>query len=402
MTESSAVVAHAPVSSRFVAAPDGLLAALFLSFLATAGFFYVNIMPAIVSGLIDSLHFSARDAGRVGSANVYGAACGALLAVWLAQRFPWRSLAIVALIGLVSMDLLSLLLVDPAPLAAARLVHGMIGGVLVGTAFLVISRTRVPERTFGMLVFVQFSLGGLGLVLLPRLVSVVGSRLLFLVLVAFSLVTLVMLPFLAPYPGPPADIATPERTGPPDKRSPDMLVVALLAVFLFQAGNMSLSAYIIELARAYGLTLNGISATLGAANWIGLLGCVLVVLVGVRFGRLRPLAPAFLVTVAGTAVFHWSGQLVWFVSACIVTTMTWAFCGPYLFGICAAFDRTGRSATLASFFSKMGLATGPFVASQLVGGDDWGLIINLATVALAASAVLALLAAGALDRSQRS
>ncbi len=399
MTESSAAIAGPRAGKRFVAPPDSLLAAVLLSFLATAGFFYVNIMPAIVSGLIDSLHFSARDAGQVGSANVYGAALGALLAVWLAQRLPWRVLAVIALAGLISMDLLSVLLADPATLTAARLVHGMIGGVLVGTAFLVISRTRVPERTFGVLVFVQFSLGGVGLVLLPQLVIVVGARLLFLVLVAFSLVTLAMLPFLDSYP-PAGDRVNQRRSSPAGSGSRAMLIMALFAVFLFQAGNMALSAYVIELARAYGLTMTGITATLGAANWIGLLGCILVVLVGVRFGRVRPLIPGFLVTLAGTAAYHLSGQIAWFVAACIITTITWSFCGPYLFGICAAFDHSGRSATLASFCSKMGLATGPFVASRLVGRQDWGLIIDLATVALAGSAILGLLAARTLDRAR--
>ena len=34
-----------------VAAPDGLIAAVLLSFMATAGLFYVNILPALVDGL---------------------------------------------------------------------------------------------------------------------------------------------------------------------------------------------------------------------------------------------------------------------------------------------------------------------------------------------------------------
>ena len=69
-------------------AADGLLAAAMLSFLATSGFFYVNIMPAMVEGLRTGLHFSERQAGLAGSANVYGAAFGALLATFLVTRWP--------------------------------------------------------------------------------------------------------------------------------------------------------------------------------------------------------------------------------------------------------------------------------------------------------------------------
>ena len=210
--------AQAITPGRTGIAPDGLAAATLLALLATAGFFYVNIMPAIVSGLVDGLHFSARDAGRVGSANVYGAALGALSAVWLAQHAPWRRIAVVALLGLMSLDVLSLFVVTPAALTAVRFAHGLVGGTLVGTAFLVISRTRVPERTFGVLVFVQYGLGGLALLVLPYLVAVTGSRILFLVLGGFSLVTLLLLPLLPAYPRPAAANAQ-TSAPPPDRKS---------------------------------------------------------------------------------------------------------------------------------------------------------------------------------------
>jgi len=50
---------------RYQLAPDSNLARIFLAFLATAGLFYVNIMPALVSGLIDGLGFSNQQAGYV-------------------------------------------------------------------------------------------------------------------------------------------------------------------------------------------------------------------------------------------------------------------------------------------------------------------------------------------------
>ena len=71
-------------SRRFpVAAPNGTLASVLLAFLATAGLFYVNIMPALIDGLVEALGFSNRQAGFVGAANVYGAALGAFSAVFI-------------------------------------------------------------------------------------------------------------------------------------------------------------------------------------------------------------------------------------------------------------------------------------------------------------------------------
>lgn len=207
------------------AAPDGLMAALLLSFLATAGIFYINIMPALVSGLVDGLRFSARDAGLVGSANVYGAAVGALVITFFVGHIAWRPTAVAMLCALIAIDLVSLAIASPWALIAARAVHGCVGGMLVGLAYSVFTRTRSPDRVFGVLLLLQFSVGSLGVYTLPRLVPLYGTSVLFVTLAGFSLVTLCMLPFLAPYPiraasGVGRPPATPRPSAIPRQRPP--------------------------------------------------------------------------------------------------------------------------------------------------------------------------------------
>ncbi len=379
------------------AAPDGLPAAVLLSFLATAGLFYVNIMAALVSGLIEGLHFSQRDAGFVASANVYGAALGALVSIFFVKRVAWRPVAVVLLATLVAVDLLSVLIHRSAPLIAARFLHGTVGGLLVGIGFSIIARTRVPDRVFGMLLVVQYGLGGLGVMLLPRLVPLFGTPVLFLALALFSVVTLLMVPFLADYPRAlPQDAAAKDGAGiawlP--------LGLALAATFLFQAGNMALGAYIIELGRHFGLAMGFISPTLGIAAWIGAVGSLLVVLFGTRYGRFVPLAVALVLTVLGNAVFYWSGSAAVYAAANVGTSITWAFVIPYLLGMCAAFDRTGQTAAMAGFCSKMGLATGPLVGGLILGAGNYMLLITISVIVLAAGAAAALYPAAMLDRTQ--
>ncbi len=161
-------------------------AAVLLAFLATAGFFYVNIMAALVAGLVKGLGFSEGDAGRVGSMNIYGAALGALIAVAIVARVRWRPFAACALVALIAIDAASIFVTEPAPLMAMRFLHGTVGGMLVGVAYSVFARTRTPDRVFGMLLVVQYGLGGLGIMVLPRLVPLYGHGVLFGALIAFS------------------------------------------------------------------------------------------------------------------------------------------------------------------------------------------------------------------------
>lgn len=379
------------------AAPDGIVACVLLAFMATAGLFYVNIMPALVAGLIDGLGFSNREAGFVGSANVYGAACGALIAVFLVRRLPWRRTQVVLLVLLLSLDLISTLVTNAGPLIALRFLHGVVGGTSVGIGLAVMARTTIPDRAFGMLLTVQYGAGGLGIMFLPALAKNHGPEVLFLALAAFTLVTLAMLPFLAEYPPrslPSAAAAARNRAN----RSP--LIRTLAAVFLFQAANMGLSAFIIPLGRHYGLADAFISGTVGVANWIGALGSIAVIWMAGRFGRTAPVAVVLLLSIAGTAAFLLSGNGGVFIAANVATAIAWSFLIPYFFGMCAEFDTAGQTATLAGFFSKMGLATGPAVAALLLGKDNYALLTGVSVLGLAVCAAAVLGPARLLDAGQ--
>lgn len=379
------------------AAPDGLIAATLLAFLATAGLFYVNIMAAIVDGLVSGLGLSEAQAGQIGSINIYGAAAGALVSVFLIRRVPWKILAITCLTILIAIDISSTAIQTFELLLPVRAAHGFAGGILTGTAFAVIARTANPDRSFGMLLFVQFGLGGLGVMVLPPLAPIYGTQALFLALALFSAVTLLMLPFLSAYP--PQQTKT-EKPGAV-RWTPFLLTLA--AIFVFQAANMGLLAYIIRLGLSYGLDRAYVSTTLGLATWIALLGPLLVMVFGLKFGRFRLLLGSMLLTLTGTAIFHFSGNLLAYLIANCGTGITWGFVMPYLFGMTAEFDKAGRAAAFGGFISKLGLASGPMIAGWVLAGTGgFTLLINLALIALAFSALIMLVPARILDRSRKT
>ena len=383
MTEN-AIRADAAGTVRTVSA-DGFAAAIMLAVVATAGFFYVSIMPALVSGLITGLKFTPQVAGRIAACNVYGAAAGAFCAVLLVRHVPWRRAALALLALLLMIDLASTQVQGAGLLTGLRLVHGVCGGLLVGIAYGAMSRTASPDRCFGILMVVQASLGGLGRMFLPRLVPDYGAGVLFLSMAAFSVAALLLLPFLPDIAG--AAVSEPAPGMKPKLSRGGVLAVALAGVFFFQVGQMSVAAYVIELGKSHGFALSFITATVGAANWIAMVGAVLVVLVGVRFGRLWPILGGTLVALAGNAAYHFATAPAVFIVANVSTEIAWFFVIPYLLGLCAQFDRGGRSAALAGLFSKLGLASGPLVASWFLSGSarEYGTTVNLALAALVVS-----------------
>ena len=378
------------------ASPDSMLARLLLAFLATAGLFYVNIMPALVDGLVEGLGFTNKEAGLVGSSNVYGAAVGALLIVFLISRINWRTAAWIFLSGLIIIDAASTFIDDAQLLTSLRFLHGLIGGMLVGTGFAVIARTHKPDRTFGMLLGVQYGLGGLGIMVIPPLVPDFGTPILFFTLIGFSVVTALMLPFIPDYPIDTKSADRSEHQAPAIKLQP--LSLTLLALFLFQAANMAVFAYIIVLGKSFGLDPAFIMPVLGAASWVGVLGALLVVIFSTRFGRIFPILVGMTVTLMATWLLHYSGSPLAFIIANCAVGITWAFIIAYLLGMSAEFDKAGRMAALGGFASKMGLASGPFVAALIVGDDNYALLVNVALVFMAISMIAAIIPARFLDR----
>lgn len=361
--------------------PNSMIARIFLAFVSTAGIFYVNILPALVDGLITALDFSNQQAGTVASANLYGAAVGALLIVFLIRKLDWQLMALLFLIGLISIDLASIYVTHPSTMTALRFTDGFIGGMLVGTGFSVIARTEGPDRTFGVLLFVQFGLGGLGVMMLPGLVDQFGTKALFLTLVAFSGVTLLMLPFLPEYKVDEAAVA--RRKVKHGKILLKPLALTLLGIFLFQAANNALYAYIIGLGEYFGQEGAMITTTLGVAAWLGLVGAGLVVIISDRFGYLKTLVVGLFFTIAGTWAFlHSDIGWVWITANCLIG-ITWAYTISYLLGLASRFDVTGQMAAVGGFASKMGLASGPAIAAVMLGDSNYVLITWAAVIGLA-------------------
>ncbi len=361
-----------------------------LALLATAGFFYVNLAAAIVDGLVGSLGYSSAQAGTVMSANIYGASVGGLIAVFVVRRWRWRPSLVALFAMMIALEAASMFVHTYPVLLPLRALDGLVGGLSVGIALSLLARTHFPDRAFGALLVFQFVFGGLGSWWLPGLVAAHGTWVLFACTTAMNVAALLAAMFVKVGD---ASRSGRKRSGVMAGRMAWLLTgFALLALFLFQAANMGLFAFIIPLGQHYALTLSFISHTVGWTTWIGTLGAACVIVFGTRMGRARPLLLAMIVTVIGIVGFFWSDYPAIFFAANASTAITWSFVVPYLFGIVSALDRTGRLATLAGFVSGLGLASGPLVAGWTVQPHDFAPLIGLA-LALFVIATIAMLAA---------
>ena len=361
---------------------ESTLAAVMYAILATAGLFYVNLGGAFLSAFVDGLGVGRDEAGLIVSANKYGAAAGALIATFLVKNIPWRKAAAVLLVLMMVVDIISSQITSADNLIAIRFLHGTIGGISVGIGLSVIARTINPDKIFGMLLVVQYSFGSVGIWTVPRLVESFGQMAVFGVLMLFSLMTLLILPFIP-------NVREAKSTNNPFKINFSfLLVLALGALFLFQASNMGLADYAFELGKDIGLVNTEISNLLTVANIISISGGLLVYVIGTKYGRTIPLFIGVTISAIFTFLLHYSENITIYFIANTVTGIAWAFVIPYILGLCASFDSHGQMAALAGFVSKAGLATGPLVGSMFILNYGFEMILNIATIALIGATLL--------------
>ena len=359
---------------------SSFIAAIFYSILATAGLFYVNLGGAFLSAFVDGLGVERDIAGFIVSANKYGAAFGALIATFIVKNVEWRKAVRLLFIGLIVFDLISTQITSPNILILVRFIHGTIGGLSVGIGLSIIARTYNPDKIFGMLLAVQYSFGSIGILAVPRLVDAYGQGALFATLICFTLMTLIILPFIP-------DIDSNNETSTTKSNFyqiplSGLLVLSLCCLFLFQAANMGVADYAFELGKDIGLDKNEISNLLTIANFISILGGVLVYIIGIKFGRTIPLCFGICTAAVFTYLLHYSDNVNNYFIANTMTGIAWGFTIPYLLGLCATFDKFGQMAALAGFISKLGLASGPLIGALFIMTQGFSFIINLATIAL--------------------
>ena len=365
---------------------SSVLAAIFYSIVATAGLFYVNLGGAFLSAFVDGLGVERDVAGFIVSANKYGAAFGALIATFIVKRVEWRKVIRLLFMALIAFDLISTQFSNPQTLIILRFIHGTIGGLSVGIGLSIIARTYNPDKIFGMLLVVQYSFGSLGIWLVPRLVDSFGYSAAFGTLISFTLMTLLILPFVPNVESPSKSDNT--TSGLFQIPMTMMLFFVLCALFLFQAANMGVADYAFELGKDIGLSNIEISNILTLANIISISGGLLVYIIGTRFGRTIPLIIGISVASIFTYLLHYSDNTNIYFIANTFTGIAWGFTIPYLLGLCATFDFHGQMAALAGFVSKMGLASGPLVGSLFIISNGFSYIINLATIALMIALIL--------------
>lgn len=369
------------------------------------GLMVASMLPSLVSAWVAHLGLTEKVAGEIATGNVLAATVGLGLSVFLVRR---ASLPVIARCGLalaVIGDLASIGASGALDLGIYRIVAGLGLGLIAGATTNWFGRHEQAERGFGMYVMLQFILTALLLVAIPLIEPVFGYASVYVALLSLALLTALLHQLLGLNGGSEplkdiagADVATEQAAG----HSTFMKLLSIFAFGLFNLAAIGLWSYMLRYGVLVGLSDEGASRALALSSLCGIPGTVLVVALGNRYGRFRPLMIALLLYALPIALFARSNVSAWvFVGGLALQNVAWAVISPYFQAVQAALDRTGRLAVWGLFAASAGAGIGPALLGTAIDGTSYILAFGVALGALVLSALLVVFPALATDWRDR-
>lgn len=360
-----------------------------LAFSAMAGLAYINFLPGVVNALAGDIGFSDAEAGQIVALNGYGALLGSIVAVFLVRKLYWQKAMLALLALLVLIELCTVWLDSYAALLAWRLFAGVCGGLSLGIAFAVLARLANPDRGFGALLFVQFSIGSLVMYLLPALENLLGAYAVFYLMAgiaALAVLFLLCLPALALSPASGSQlqaVASAKRSG-----SQQYALLLLLAVMLYQIAASAIWAYVGLIGQAAGMATASVNSAIALTGLLGPAGAMLPVLTGPRFGRLNLLLAGITLSVSAALLLNFAQHSLLYIAAMAMLFFAWPAVLAYLLAVIAEADSSSRLATMAAMVSSVGMATGPLLAAALLDNGNFSALLNACAMLFTLSYVL--------------
>jgi len=327
-----------------------------------------QMLPFMVSGLMVGLELSEQDAGLVTSVELFILAITAIAIAPILLRFSYRRVVLIA----VALALLAQgASIFSASLASLILLRGLAGvgeGALYALSLSVVaSRSNNPDKIYGYFQ-VAWALGSVALFTIGgQLTAAFAHRGIFALIAGVTLALAPLLLFI-----PDARAKNGDAAAADDVRASPMLgVMTLAATGLYLIASAALYAFVAPLGERAGLDTEAVGYALTVATLVGLVGAGAATALNVRWGRAIPISGFCVAFSLFALALIISRNPIVYVIALVASAAIYYFSLPYLFGLAAALDRSGRWAAAAGSAFLLGYAAGPLAGGAVIARSGY-------------------------------
>jgi predicted MFS family arabinose efflux permease len=369
--------------------------------LSCAGVFMVFGMPSFVFGLISILEFSQSQANLISSAEIAGMALSSLLSILWIGRFNWRKVALCALLAIVLGNLISTYITDFQLLVSIRFLTGLVGH---GTAFALgiaaIGSTSEPDKNFGFTIASQVVMGALTLFFAPKLIAAYGIAGMCFPAAILACIAMTLTSRLAQSGGVQAHGSDANQTtGLSFIGKYGLPIAGLLVMIAWQMGVGPFFNNLFPFGISINLDPSEIGTALFLSTGLSIIGPLSASALASKVKRVIPVCLALAVQLL--VVLSFQGEMTWagFAIRAILFQTAWNFTGPFLMGMIATMDNTGRFSALIPASQLGGIAIGQAIIASLVQGNNLALINYFCAIVIFLSALIFIFISGKINRN---
>lgn len=319
------------------------------------------LQPLLLGALVHEGHLTIAQLGLAATLEflTIGITIG-VAGTWLKPE-RLRAIGAVTILSFVLFNAATVL-ASPSVFLLLRALNGVSSGIILWMLFGMVARTRVPARVMGLYIASQ---AGVALVLASfcswYIIPTFGGGGGFLILSLVGSLLIFCVPFM------------PSRFGPlaveqVDRRWPGLRgFTALISVFAYATGIMSLWVYIDPLARRGGLDEGVIGYAISAGLAMQVLGGWGASWLGHRLAPHLAIGAGGCVNLLLLCFLFASSPAPIFIAAVALFGFLWAFILSFVTPFVMRADATGRAVMLIGTAELFGAAAGPAMVSLFVG-----------------------------------
>jgi predicted MFS family arabinose efflux permease len=379
------------IDSSAVSSVDRSATIAAAALVTSVGALFFNLMPLLVGALADERGYGEAQLGVFAAAGLAGVTLATATTPFWVRRVRWRRTIRVASGVAAAGYALAAVVATHAALVACMVGVGVAVAVAYAPALACIADTRDPDRSFGVTVFLQVTLGAVCAMAVSGIEAAWGVAGILRSLGAMTLSSLLLAHWI-----PDRGRAHEADTGASGtRRSSIGVLLGLLGILVFYLAVVGVWGFLELIGNAAGVADDHVVVAITLALLVGGLGALTAAVLSQRISQPVGIAIGSIALVLSFLALHVGEGYAAYLASTIGMNAAWNFGVSYQMALVAVLDVTGRFTVLVTAATGVGGMLGPALAGLLASEGSYGPVLAMGACATAVSLALFLLAARA-------
>ena len=326
-----------------------------------------NAMPVLLGGLAETRALNESELSAIASAIFFGSLIAVFSAVYWVNRLSWRLVIIVMAIATILISAFLPFIAGQIQLTMLLALLGFVMGALYSPALAALSLSRTPERAFAIAIALQVAVSALVAYSLPVfLTPALGLWAIPCVLMITSILVLLCISWLPERSSDPVEATESDVKAP--RKQVLTGILGLMAMCVFYIGLIGAWEFLERIGNSWSLSHEYIGGIIALALIVGAGGALFPMVLGDRFGKVRPVILAIVLLLAAAILLSVQGTALRFAAGAILLNVGWNLAIPFMYASLADADPSGRFVVFSVSIQMAGAVIGAGIAGALVVG----------------------------------